>query len=192
MGLTGLDIIVLLGVGGAAIFGWMRGFVCEVLSLVALVLVVLAVRFLHLPATAALRDFVGSTSGAAVFAFALVAGVTWVGGRMIANAIGKRTRTSVLGPVDRALGFGFGALKGLIVATLGFMLLVLVLDLWGGGPSGRPDWMRDARTYPLLNATSASVGELVDKRKRGVPLFGEDDDEAVDADRAAPKKKRDD
>lgn len=185
MGFTSLDILMLVLVGGAAVLGWMRGFVFEVLALFAFVLVVLAVRLLHLPATEFLRDYVGTSSGAATLAFVMVAGGTYAIGRLIANGIGKRTRNSILGPIDRVLGLGFGTLKGLIVASLGFMLLVLVLDVMNGGPRMRPEWMTQSRSYPLLNATSASIGEFVDKRKRGLPLF----DEADDADEA-PKSKR--
>lgn len=175
MGFTALDIIVLVVVGGAAVLGWMRGFVFEVLALFAFILVVLAIRMFHLPATEFLREPIGTAAGAATLAFVLVAGGTYAVGRLIANAIGKRTRNSILGPVDRALGFGFGALKGLIVASLGFLLAVLALDTMYGGPNDRPEWMIQSRAYPLLNATSASIGEMVDRRKRGLPVFGEDD-----------------
>ncbi|TKD51118.1 CvpA family protein [Sphingomonas baiyangensis] len=172
MDLTALDIVVLLAVGGAAVLGAMRGFVTETLSLAAWIAVAFAVRMFHLPLTAALLDLVGTGSGAAVLAFALLVGGVWLGGKLVANAIGKRTRNSILGPVDRALGFGFGTLKGVLLVSIGFILLTLVLDTVNGGPTRRPDWMRSARTYPLLNATSASIAEFVDKRRRGEPVFG--------------------
>jgi membrane protein required for colicin V production len=172
MGLTALDIVVLLFVGGSAVLGWMRGFVTEVLSVIALFLVVFALKLLHTPLSHALAAHVGTASGAAVLAFAIIAGVTYLGGRLVANAIGRRTRTSILGPVDRGLGFGFGALKGLIVASLAFLLAVLVLDTLHGGPRERPQWLTEARVYPLLNATSASVADFVDRRRHGEPVFG--------------------
>ena len=172
MGLTALDMIVLLAVAGAALLGLKRGFVTEVLSLFAWVAMVAALKLFHVPLAAALAPLAGTVSGGAVLAFAVIAGITYVGGRLVANAIGKRTRTSVLGPVDRALGFGFGALKGLILASLGFLLATLVVDTARGGPSRRPDWMVSSRTYPLLNATSASIADFVDRRRRGLPVFG--------------------
>ncbi len=176
MGLSAIDIIVLLSVGGAAVLGFMRGFVTEVLSLMAWLFVVLALRLLHTPLAAFLAAPVGTVQGAAVLAFALIAGITFFGGRLVANAIGSRTRSGLLGPVDRALGIGFGALKGLILVSLGFLLVALVVDTVGGGPARRPDWMTQSRTYPLLNATSASIAEFVDRRRRGEPVFGEDTD----------------
>lgn len=174
MGLTALDIVVLLLVGGAAVLGVMRGFVHEMLSLGVWVLVVIALKFAHTPLTAIFADPVGSTGGAAVLAFAVIFGIVYFGGRMVARRVGRGVRTSIIGPVDRALGFGFGALKGLILASLLFLLVVLVTDTLGGGPRERPDWVTDARTYPLLNATSGSVADFVERRRKGEPLFGED------------------
>lgn len=184
MGLTAIDIIVLISVGGAAVLGVMRGFVTEVLSLMAWLLVVVALKFLHTPLSAVLADAVGTVQGAAVLAFALIAGITFFGGRLVANAIGSRTRSGLLGPVDRALGFGFGAVKGLILVSLGFLLVALAVDTVGGGPAKRPDWMTQSRTYPLLNATSASIAEFVDKRRRGEPVFAEEEGNASLANRA--------
>ncbi len=172
MGLHTLDILVLLGVGATAVFGWMRGFVCEVLSLFAWVLVVFALKLVHAPVTQALSGIVGTSTGAAVLAFALITGAGWFAGRMLAQSIGKRTRTSILGPLDRAMGFGFGALKGLILASLAFLLLVLVTDTAAGGPKQRPLWLTKARTYPLLNATSAYVADVIGKRRSGQAMFG--------------------
>ena len=172
MGLTALDIIVLLAIGGAAVLGFMRGFVTELLSLFAWVAIVFMLKIFHTPVTHALSGLVGTVTGAAVLAFALVTGATYFGGRMIARALGARTRDSVLGPVDRALGFAFGSIKGLILASLGFLLVVLVTDTMSGGPSHRPQWLTISRTYPLLNTTSASIADFVDRRRKGEPVFG--------------------
>lgn len=171
MGLTAIDILVLLAVGGAAVMGFLRGFVTEVLSLMAWLFVVLALRVAHTPLAAMLAEPVGTVQGAAVLAFALIAGITYFGGRLVANSIGSRTRSGLLGPVDRALGVGFGALKGLILVSLAFLLIALVVDTVSGGPAKRPDWMTQSRSYPLLNATSASIAEFVDRRRRGEPVF---------------------
>ena len=172
MALTSLDVIVLLVVAGAALLGLKRGFVTEVLSLFAWVAIVAALKLFHISLSQALTGIVGTVSGAVVLAFAILVGATYIGGKLVANAIGARTRTSVLGPLDRALGFGFGALKGLILASLGFLLVTLVVDTVGGGPARRPLWMTQSRTYPLLNATSAGIADFVDRRRRGLPVFG--------------------
>ncbi len=172
MNLNGLDIAVLTLVGGSALLGLKRGFVTEVLALFAWVAVIFAVKIFHLPTAQFLAGPVGTPSGGAALAFVLLAGVTYFLGRMVARALGERVKKSVLGPVDRALGFGFGALKGLILASLAFLLVFLVLDTISGGPRQRPAWTREARTYPLLSATSAAMADFVDRRRRGQPVFG--------------------
>ena len=167
--MTALDIIVLLLVGGGAVFGFIKGFVSEALSLIAWVLAILAVKFFHTPVTEALIGPVGSGSGAAVLAFALLFGLTFLVGKLLARSLGDRTRKSVLGPFDRILGVGFGILKGLIGSTLIFLLATFVFDTAYGGASNRPSWVRDARTYPLLNATSRALVDYIDQRRNGAP-----------------------
>lgn len=172
MALTAIDIIVLIAIAGSAVLGVMRGFVTEALALLAWVLIVVALKFFHSPLTERLAGPVGTVQGAAVLAFAILAGTTYFGGRLLARSIGARTRESFLGPIDRALGLGFGALKGLILASLAFLLLTLVVDTVGGGKARRPLWMTGSTTYPLLDATSATIADFVDRRRKGEPVFG--------------------
>lgn len=177
MGLTGLDMLVLLLVGGGMVLGFLRGFVMEVLSLLAWVAAILALKLLHDPATAALTDTVGTRAGAAVLAFALIFGVTFVAGKLVARQIGGATKKSVVGPIDRFLGGGFGALKGLIGATLLYLAASLVYDTIYGRAAVRPEWMAESRTYPLLHATGGAIVDFVERRRRG----GEDPANSAEA-----------
>lgn len=163
--MTALDVVALVLLGGGAVFGALRGFVHEALSLIAWVLAVMAVKFFHTPVMNALAGPVGSASGAAVAAVVVLFGGTFIVGRLLASALGKRTRQSVLGPVDRVLGFGFGFVKGLILAALLFLLATLIIDTVRGGPANRPEWVRQARTYSLLNATSRAMVDYMNKRR---------------------------
>lgn len=162
--LTLLDIVVLIFVGGGAVLGLARGFVFEVLSLFAWAAVVIALKVFYTPATALFAGYLGTPAGAALLAFAVVGGIVYIGGRLIAARIGARTRQSILGPVDRLLGLGFGAVKGLIGVTLLFMAGNLVFDLVHGGQAARPDWVRGARSYPLLQASRRAIDDIVQHR----------------------------
>jgi membrane protein required for colicin V production len=164
--MTGLDIFVLILMGGAAVLGFLRGFVQEALALMAWILVVLGVRALHTPIADRLIDPVGSESGAAVLAFASIVIVTYALGRWIARSIGARSRKSVLGPIDRVLGFGFGMIKGLIGATLLYLLVVLVHDSIYGAQEPRPEWLAESRTYPLLNASGKAMVDFVQEQRQ--------------------------
>jgi membrane protein required for colicin V production len=167
--LTAFDIIVIVLIGGGAILGVFRGFVAEVLSLFAWVAAIFALKLLHTPVTKALTGVVGGATAAAVLAFVLIFGIVFFGGRLIARQLGNRTRQSVLGSFDRALGLGFGALKGLLIATVIFLLVNLGYDLVFGARTARPEWLRAARTYPLLSASGRAAVDWVNRR-RGAPL----------------------
>lgn len=159
--MTALDIIVLFLLGSGAVAGFLRGFVQEALSMIAWVLIIFAVRFLHTPATAALAEALGSESAAAILAFLSIVIVIYALGKWISKTMGAKSRKSVLGPIDRVLGFGFGMLKGLIMATLMFLLVVMGHDMIYGGERGRPAWMTSSRTYALLNASGEAMSEFV-------------------------------
>lgn len=175
--LTALDISVLLLIGGGAVMGGWRGFVTEVLSLFAWAAAIFALKLLHGPATDILAPLIGTRGGAAVLAFALVFAIVFFGGKMIAASLGRRTRQSVLGPIDRLLGIGFGALKGLLIATVIFLAVNLGYDTLFGGTARRPDWIRAARTYPLLNASGRAIVDFVQMRRGQAPAArGADDD----------------
>jgi len=162
--MTGFDIIVLIIVGVAAIGGFLRGFVQEILSLAAWALAIFAIHFLHSPLTAWLLEYVGSVSGAAVLAFTLLLLIPYAAMKLIAGRMGETTRTSILGPIDRVIGFAFGAIKGGVIVIAGFSLLVLGYDtVWG--LQGRPDWIKTARTYQLVDAGSQALVQMIEQRR---------------------------
>lgn len=163
--MTGFDIVVLLLVGLGAITGFMRGFVQESLALLAWVAAVLAINYGHEPLSHYLLRFIETPSGAAVLAFAVLMLVPYLAVRMIARWMGILSRNSLLGPVDRVLGFGFGTLKGMIIVVLAFSVFVLGYDtVWG--PAGRPAWITESRTYPFVNAASNELVTLLAERRR--------------------------
>lgn len=162
--MTGFDIIVMAIVGVGAVGGFLRGFVQEVLSLVAWFVAIIAIYFLHTDLSTILLGYLGSPSAAAVLAFVVLLLVPYVVLRTIAARTGRSSRKSVLGPVDRVLGFGFGAVKGVIIVVMLFSLVVLGYDtVWG--EAGRPEWVREARTYAFVNASSEAMVQLIGERQ---------------------------
>lgn len=162
--LTALDIVVLVLVGGGAVLGFSRGLVQEVTSLLAWILAIAAVRFFHPLATDLLGGWMGPGGGAAMLAFVLLFGSVFAFTKWGARAMGQRSRASLVGGFDRGLGAGFGAVKGLIVATIGFMLVTLLYDI-GYGNAQRPAWVTDSRTYPALSATSGALSKVIAERR---------------------------
>jgi membrane protein required for colicin V production len=172
--MTGFDIIVLVIVGLAAIGGFSRGFLQEVLSLLAWVLAIFAIHYLHTDLTELLFSYIGSPTSSAILAFALLLLIPYAAMKVIAGNVGKISRNSVIGPIDRVLGFGFGAIKGVIIVVVAFSLVVLGYDtVWG--PSGRPEWIKEARTYAFINAGSEALVQLIQERRE--QLLDEDNAE---------------
>ena len=167
--MTALDIIVLLLLGYGLVRGAMRGFVGEVLSLLAWAAAVVALKLMHEPVTQLLMGPVGTYAGAAVLSFAIVFGLVFLVGKLIARRIGDATRSSVVGPIDRILGAGFGMLKGLIIATLLYLAANLFYDTIYGSAAKRPEWMAQSRTYPLLHASGRAIVDFVEARRAADP-----------------------
>src|SRR5438270_8874251 len=165
--MTALDIFVfLLRIGGGAI-GFVRGFVHEVLSLFAWLVAVAMLKLFHAQLwTGLISSFHTSSAAAAVLAFAILFLPSFLGVKLLARSLGGRTRGhAVLGPFDRVLGGGFGALKGLLGATLFFLLANLATDMVYGPQAERPQWMSKSRTYPLLNASGRGIVDWVQARR---------------------------
>lgn len=166
--MTALDVFVfLLLIGGAAV-GFVRGFVHEVVSLLAWVVAILMLKLFHSQLWEGLEtSFDSSPPAAAVIAFALLFVPSFLLVKILARSLGKKARRArVLGPVDRVLGGGFGMLKGLLGATLFFLLANLATDMVYGPEAKRPEWMVKSRTYPLLNASGRAIVDWVEARRR--------------------------
>ncbi|MFC3174455.1 CvpA family protein [Novosphingobium bradum] len=163
--MTGFDIGVLVLVATGAITGFLRGFVQEVLALFAWVVSLVAIHYAHPAVTHMMEGFVGNRMGAApVLAFAALLLVPYAIVRLMAKHLGQASRASLLGPVDRVIGFGFGAVKGMLIAVVGFSILVLGYDtVWG--VDGRPQWITQSRTYPFINASSDGLVKLLAERR---------------------------
>ena len=175
--MSALDIFVIVLLGGGAIIGFVRGLVHEMLSLLAWVVAIVMLRMFHTPVSEALVGPVDTPTGGAVLAFVILFLPSFLFMKLLARSLGKKSRTSVLGPFDRVLGGGFGMLKGLLAATLFFLVANLATDLIYGPDEPRPEWMRNSRTYPLLNASGRAVVDWVETRRKGSATRIEDNKE---------------
>lgn len=166
--LTVFDVIVILLVALLAFAGLARGFVGEIVSLLAWVAGIIAVRLFYTPAKAMMTQLTGTEAGGAVAALAAL----FIGGFLIVRIIGgplsARTKGSIIGPIDRLLGMGFGAAKGVLAAALLFLGANLVFDtIDPGEPS--PPWLAEARTAPTLAMISKALVDFVGEHSRIAP-----------------------
>ena len=163
--MSALDIFVILLLLGGGAVGFVRGFVYELLSLMAWAAAIAMIKLFHTQLSGGLAEPVGTGAGASVLAFALLFVPTFILVKLLARSIGGKARRSILGPIDRALGAGFGVVKGLLAATLFFLFANLATDLIYGPEADRPDWMTSSRTFPLLNASGRAIVDWVETRR---------------------------
>lgn len=174
--LAGFDWIVVLIVGAAAAFGLMRGFIAEVASLAGWVAGFIAVRLFYTPARAIFETASGSEVIAAVAAvigpFLLAVLVV----KLFGGFLSSSAKDSVIGPLDRLLGLGFGLVKGFLAASLIFLVITLGLKIVPGDDA-RPAWLANAKTTPTLAlVASAMVAYVGDAWKQQQQLLAPERD----------------
>jgi membrane protein required for colicin V production len=154
--MAGLDFLILIIVAVAAIGGFMRGLVQEVLSLASWVLAAFSVHFLHPFLVQGLGEVYKAEPTTSLLAFAMLLLIPYAAMKVITGNASGASDGAILGPIDRVLGFGFGAIKGALIAVFAFTLLVMGFDdSWGY--TGRPTWITTARTYTAADAASRQL-----------------------------------
>jgi membrane protein required for colicin V production len=59
--------------------------------------------------------------------------------------------------IDRTFGFAFGALRGLFILAIAF----LMLQIFTGSERNMPDWVREARLLPLVQRSAELILAIV-------------------------------
>ncbi|MGE0736485.1 MAG: CvpA family protein [Alphaproteobacteria bacterium] len=153
--MTILDGVVLAVVLLSGILAFARGMVREVFSLAAWILAGIAVLYGLPPARPYAREYISHplisdiATGAVIFIVVLVVAT------LIGSAIAGAVKKSTLSPVDRALGFCFGVVRGAILVSLAYLLLG-----WAFRADEQPKWIADAKTKPLLETGSKLLADL--------------------------------
>ena len=154
--MAALDILIAIIVAVAAVGGFMRGLLQEVLSLASWIMAAIALHVLHPGLTEGLRNFYRAEPAVSLFAFVLLLLIPYAAMKVIIGNASEASDGAILGPIDRVLGFGFGGIKGALMAVFGFALLVTGFDdSWGY--KGRPLWITSARTYAAADAFSRQL-----------------------------------
>lgn len=143
------DIVVLVVLLLSALLATLRGFTHQALSIVAWVAAIGAVIF-GLPVLRPyFRAMISNTLAADGAAGAALFIGTMIVASLVVRAISSGVRGSVLSPVDRALGFVFGLVRGGFLVVLAYIVMAWMLDL-----SGPPSWMKGAKSTPWIVGAS--------------------------------------
>lgn len=166
MTITILDGIVLAVVLLSAVLAMMRGFLREVLSIGSWIAAAAGAYFLYPTFLPFAQQYITEE----VFATAAVIGVLFFLVLIIVSYLTMKlsdvVADSAIGPLDRTLGFLFGAARGVllfVIATLFFNFFI---------PENPPQWVADSRSKPILDELGADLlailpddpeGQIIDR-----------------------------
>ncbi len=166
------DLVVLSALALFAIFGLLLGFVGVVLLAARWVGASLITMWGFPLAQQLARGAIESPLIADILAGVGLFVVSLVVLSVISHAIGNLIRRSSLNALDRTLGFVVGTIGGIGVVALSY--LAFTQWIWAS-PGDRPDWVRQARTRPLVEATAEFLRGLAPPEYRGKARAAEDE-----------------
>jgi membrane protein required for colicin V production len=149
------DAVILVILLISAAFGFMRGFVKEVLSISGWV----GASFLALHLFPILKPYVRAyidnllisdiLTGAGIFILSLVIL------SFITHAISEKVKASALGALDRSLGIFFGIGRAIVIVGIAWLMFVQFIP-----PEERPTAITDAKMLPIVRASGEFVAQL--------------------------------
>jgi membrane protein required for colicin V production len=142
-----LDIIVIVVMLISAVLAMVRGFTREVLAIASWIAAAVATILLFPQAQALARQYIPIEPK--IIADVAGAGTVFLVTLIIVSFITMKISDLILdsrvGPLDRTLGFVFGAARGLLLAVIAFLFFN-----WLVPPSNQPPWVREAKSRAIL------------------------------------------
>lgn len=161
-----LDIAVLAVLLLSGLFAMMRGFVQEVLSIAGWIGAALVALYGLPSARPIAQQYIASPTMADIAAGAALFLSTLVVLSIITHFIAKQVRGSMLGHLDRSLGFVFGLARGALIACLAYMLAMFMYVPEQGSAKEAsgvklPAWITEAKTRPYLERGAVAISAVL-------------------------------
>ncbi len=147
MPFTLLDGILLLVVLISAVLAMIRGFTREVFSIASWVAAAAAAYFLWDKVLPYVQRYIDDEKIALGITIAGIFFITLLVVSLITMRISDFVLDSRAGPLDRMLGFGFGAVRGLILVIIAVLFINFFI-----APDKQPEWIAMAKSKPWLNS----------------------------------------
>ena len=146
-----LDLAVIAIVLISALLSMVRGFTREVLAIASWA-AAFAAAYLFYPQ---LLPYLGEYIHKTELAIAAAVAIIFFGTLIIVSVVTVRLSDAILdskvGPLDRTLGFFFGAARGFALSVIAFMLFNYL------APKAQPEWVLNAKTRPLLQTSGEEL-----------------------------------
>jgi membrane protein required for colicin V production len=141
---NGIDIAVVAVLLLSGVFALVRGFVYEVLAMAGWVIAGLAAVWGEPRLFPLIKPHISNAVVAQAIGGVVIFLVVLFISSFITHAIARRVRKSAVSAADRSLGFAFGVLRGLLAASLGFIIVDKLMA------PDEPEILAKARSRPLL------------------------------------------
>jgi membrane protein required for colicin V production len=129
-----------------------RGFTREVLAIASWGAAAVAAIYLHPYVLPYVKPYISKDAVAIAVSAAIVFFVTLILVSVITVKISDAILDSKVGPLDRSLGFVFGAVRGILLCVIAF-----VFFNWLVPEKSQPEWVKDARMKPVLQSTGEDL-----------------------------------
>lgn len=151
-----VDMAVAAVVILSTIIAVFRGFVREILSILAWGAAVAAAIWFGPPASTFLHRYISTPFVAPVLAYAGIFLLVLISLGVGSHYIAKTVRHSPVGTADRLLGVPYGILRGLALVGLVYFAFSQMVPL-----HEQPSWLTQARLLPVLRASSDVISSLL-------------------------------
>lgn len=147
-----LDLALVGIVLVSALLSMVRGFTREVLAIASWAAAFAAAYYFYPQLLPFAKQYIHKDALALAATVAAIFFVTLIVVSIVTVRISDLILDSKVGPLDRTLGFVFGAARGFALGVIAFLLFNYLVP-----QKAQPEWVATARTRPVLQATGDNV-----------------------------------
>jgi membrane protein required for colicin V production len=148
----GLIVVILV----SALLSMVRGFTREVLAIGSWAAAAAAAYFFYPTLEPYVSPYIHKEPFPAVISAAVIFFVALIVVSILTVRISDAILDSKVGALDRSLGFVFGAVRGFLLGVVAFAIFN-----WLVAEKQQPEWVKDAKTRPILMQTADRVIALL-------------------------------
>jgi len=169
--LNGFDVVVLLILIISMLYAASRGFMREVISILALVLAAIATLFVWGQYRFAMQDFITPAWLADVALLVGVGTLAYLISVMIFSKIGKTIAGREVGIFDRMLGAAFGIARGLLLASLFVIVLTTGNRAGNEARAYKEDLVRQGVYDQVVKRMPKSMRDQMESEPKPLPDY---------------------
>lgn len=155
----GLIAVVLI----SAVLAMLRGFSREFLAIASWAAAAVAAIYFYPTVLPYVKPYIAKDMLAVAAAAAAVFFVTLIVVSLITIKLSDLILDSKIGPLDRSLGFVFGALRGVVLCVIAFVFFNWLVPM-----QTQPEWVKAARMRPFLQSAGDQLMAMLPEDPEGL------------------------